>query len=121
MRFARRPMKRSDIRPEQRCVLRNVLGLDRPRGTTHAGSEAFEAAGDGFEGHTAAGPGGALSTFCRLAVVGYSLALVVSAFLLYIFGRFDNTQIAPAIHATVVLGLPATVGAGAARLILDAG
>jgi putative integral membrane protein (TIGR02587 family) len=76
--------------------------------------------GVGFEGHAAAEPGGGFSTFFRLAVVGYSLALVVSAFLLYVFGRFDDTQIAPAIHATVVLALPATVGAAAARLILDA-
>jgi putative integral membrane protein (TIGR02587 family) len=76
--------------------------------------------GVGFEGHAASEPGGGLSTFFRLAVVGYSLALVVSAFLLYVFGRFDDTQIAPAIHTTVALGLPATVGAAAARLILDA-
>ena len=76
--------------------------------------------GVGFEGHAAAEPGGGFSTFFRLAVVGYSLALVVSAFLLYVFGRFDDTQIAQAIHATVVLALPATVGAAAARLILDA-
>jgi putative integral membrane protein (TIGR02587 family) len=75
--------------------------------------------GVGFEGHAAADPSGGVSTFFRLAVVGYSLALIVSAFLLYVFGRFDDTQIAPAIHATVVLGLPATVGAAAARLILD--
>jgi putative integral membrane protein (TIGR02587 family) len=76
--------------------------------------------GVGFEGHAAAQDGGGVSTFFRLAVVGYSLALVVSAFLLYVFGRFDDTQMAPAIHETVVLGLPATIGAAAARLILDA-
>jgi putative integral membrane protein (TIGR02587 family) len=76
--------------------------------------------GVGFEGHAAAQDGGGVSTFFRPAVVGYSLALVVSAFLLYVFGRFDDTQIAPAIHETVVLGLPATIGAAAARLILDA-
>jgi putative integral membrane protein (TIGR02587 family) len=76
--------------------------------------------GVGFDGHEAAEPGGGFSTFFRLAVVGYSLALVVSAFLLYVFGRFDDTQLAPAIHATVVLGLPATLGAAAARLLLDA-
>jgi len=76
--------------------------------------------GVGFEGHAAAEPGGGVSTFFRLAVVGYALALLVSAFLLYVFGRFDDTQIAPAIHVTVVLGVPATVGAAAARLLLDA-
>jgi putative integral membrane protein (TIGR02587 family) len=76
--------------------------------------------GFGFEGHAAAEPSGGLSTFFRLAVVGYALALAVSAFLLYVFGRYDGTQTAPAIHATVVLALPASVGAAAARLILDA-
>jgi putative integral membrane protein (TIGR02587 family) len=75
--------------------------------------------GVGFEGHDAAEPGSGFSTFMRLATVGYALALMVSAFLLYVFGRFDDTQLAPAIHETVVLGLPATVGAAAARLILD--
>jgi putative integral membrane protein (TIGR02587 family) len=76
--------------------------------------------GVGFEGHAAAEPGGGISTFFRLAVVGYGLALVVSAFLLYVFGRFDETQLAPDIHMTVVLAVPATVGAAAARLTLDA-
>ena len=76
--------------------------------------------GIGFQGHPAAEPGSALSTFFRLAVVGYALALAVSAFLLYVFGRFDDTQIAAKIHMTVVLAVPATVGAAAARLTLDA-
>jgi putative integral membrane protein (TIGR02587 family) len=76
--------------------------------------------GIGFEGHPAAEPGRAIGTFFRLSVVGYGLALAVSAFLLYVFGRFDDTQIAAEIHMTVVLALPATVGAAAARLILDA-
>jgi len=71
--------------------------------------------GVGFEGHAAAEPGGGFSTFFRLALVGYSLALLVSAFLLYVFGRFDDTQLAPAIHMTVVLGVPATVGGAAPR------
>jgi putative integral membrane protein (TIGR02587 family) len=76
--------------------------------------------GVGFEGHAAAEPGRAISTFFRLAVVGYALSLAVSAFLLYVFGRFDDTQTAAKIHTTVVLALPATVGAAAARLTLDA-
>jgi putative integral membrane protein (TIGR02587 family) len=80
----------------------------------------FFAHGVGFEGHAAAQPGGAVSTFFRLAVVGYALALAVSAFLLYVFGRFDDTQIAPALHTTVALGLPAAIGAAAARILLDA-
>jgi putative integral membrane protein (TIGR02587 family) len=76
--------------------------------------------GVGFQGHAAAEPGSGASTFFRLSVVGYGLALAVSAFLLYVFGRFDDTQIAAKIHMTVVLALPATIGAAAARLTLDA-
>jgi putative integral membrane protein (TIGR02587 family) len=76
--------------------------------------------GVGFEGHAAAAPGGALSTFLRLSVVGYALALIVSAFLLYVFGRFDGSDLAAGLHTTIALALPATAGAGAARLTLDA-
>ena len=49
-----------------------------------------------------------------------SMALAVSAFLLYVFGRFDAVGLRDALHVTVVLGVPATVGAAAARLTLDA-
>ncbi len=76
--------------------------------------------GVGFEGHAAAEPGSGLSTFFRLTVVGYALAVAVSAFLLYVFGRFDATQVAAKIHTTVVLAVPATIGAAAARITLDA-
>ena len=76
--------------------------------------------GVGFRGHSSADvPDGGPPLFLRLTVVGYALALGVSAFLLSAFGRFDGESMVPMIHATVVLGLPATVGAAAARLILD--
>jgi putative integral membrane protein (TIGR02587 family) len=76
--------------------------------------------GAGFEGHAAAEAHGTVSIFLRLTVVGYVIALAASAFLLWIFGRFDNGSLASGLHTTVALGLPATVGAGAARLTLDA-
>jgi uncharacterized membrane protein len=75
--------------------------------------------GVGFEGHAAAA-GGSVSTFLRLSVVGYALALLVSAFLLYVFGRFEQNGLASDLHTVVVLAVPATVGAAAARLTLDA-
>jgi uncharacterized membrane protein len=75
--------------------------------------------GMGFEGHPVANDGSALHPFFRLSVVGYALALGVSACLLWLFGRFENAQIMPILHDTVVLGFPATLGAAAARLTLD--
>ena len=58
------------------------------------------------------------SEFLRFTVVGYAIALVISAYLLWTFGRFDATGWEERITAVVVLGFPATVGAAAARLIL---
>jgi len=136
-----RPLDPPDKPNENRALVLPVLQLDAPLGFTgpsgvlprsgdnpeyqtvedrwRIGFPYWDRYGAGFEGHEAAEPGSGASTFIRLATVGYALALAVSAFLLYVFGRFEDTQLAPAIHETVVLGLPATVGAAAARLILD--
>lgn len=56
--------------------------------------------------------------FLRLTVVGYVLALAVSAYLLWTFGRLDGLATSFALQTSVVLGLPSAVGAAAARLIL---
>ena len=58
------------------------------------------------------------SAFARFTVVGYVIAFAVSTYLLWSFGRFDGTGLLPALMQTVVLCLPASVGAAAARLIL---
>jgi putative integral membrane protein (TIGR02587 family) len=76
--------------------------------------------GVGFDAHAEAESHGPVSIFFRLSVVGYVTALVASAFLLWIFGRFDDSGVAAGVRMMVALGLPATVGAGAARLLLDA-
>ena len=57
-------------------------------------------------------------------VMGHSagahlVALVASAFILWFFGRFDTVQMEMAIAQTVVLSLPATLGASAGRLLLQ--
>jgi putative integral membrane protein (TIGR02587 family) len=75
--------------------------------------------GVGFAGHPVAEAASGLSTFFRLTVVGYALALAISAFLLWTFGRFDHISAGPIAHATIVLGLPAALGGAAARLTLD--
>jgi putative integral membrane protein (TIGR02587 family) len=59
-----------------------------------------------------------LSPFVRFTLVGYVLALVISLYALWTFGRTDGLGFAPTLIATIVLGFPAAVGAAAARLIL---
>ena len=56
--------------------------------------------------------------FLRLTVVGYAMVLVISAYVLWTFGRTDGLDTLEQVHATVVLGFPASIGAAAARLIL---
>lgn len=56
--------------------------------------------------------------FIHSTVAGYIVALAVSGYVLWCFGRFDGTSIEAGAAAVVVLGLPASLGAAAARLIL---
>jgi putative integral membrane protein (TIGR02587 family) len=56
--------------------------------------------------------------FLRYTLAGYALALLLSAWLLWCFGRLDGQSAAAAVRMVVVLGFPAAVGAAAARLIL---
>jgi putative integral membrane protein (TIGR02587 family) len=53
-------------------------------------------------------------------IITYAIALVASATILWFFGRFDNVAPATIIAQTVVLGLAATLGASAGRLLLQA-
>ena len=54
----------------------------------------------------------------RFTLPGYVIALLVSAFCLWIFERFSGTSASAILPAVVVLGLPCSIGAAAARLIL---
>ncbi|MBU2328781.1 MAG: TIGR02587 family membrane protein [Alphaproteobacteria bacterium] len=56
--------------------------------------------------------------FVRFTLPGYVVALVVSLYALWTFGRLDDLGSAQAILAVVVLSFPAAIGAAAARLIL---
>lgn len=56
--------------------------------------------------------------FLRYTVVGYSVALMISLYVLWTFGRLDGAALTEIVMATLVLGFPAALGAGAARLIL---
>ncbi|WP_029008014.1 TIGR02587 family membrane protein [Azospirillum halopraeferens] len=58
------------------------------------------------------------SLFLRYTVAGYAVALAMSLYALWSFGRLDGMGPEPAVMATVVLGFPSAMGAAAARLIL---
>ncbi len=58
------------------------------------------------------------SVFLRFTTVGYAVALLVSAYVLWTFGRYDEGAYSMYLMEAVVLGFPASLGAAAARLIL---
>jgi putative integral membrane protein (TIGR02587 family) len=58
------------------------------------------------------------SLFLRNTVVGYAIALGVSAYVLWTFGRLEHGVPSTYVMMTLVLGFPAAVGAAAARLII---
>ena len=60
-----------------------------------------------------------LFTIVSGTVINYAIALLASAAILWFFGRFDNIALITAVAQTVVLALPATLGASAGRLLLQ--
>ncbi len=73
----------------------------------------------GFRGQAEQPEGmSSLQTFLHFTVVGYSLALLISAYVLWTFGRFDGLSLLPMVMSTVVLGFPAALGAAISRLII---
>ncbi len=57
-------------------------------------------------------------TFLVFTGGAYVVALAVSAYLLWTFGRYGGTGLETRVMEMVVLGLPAGVGAAAARLVV---
>ena len=73
--------------------------------------------GMGFRGqHRADAP--MWSVFLGYTVVGYAVTVVVCAGLLWAFGQFDGAPLAVMVVRTVILAVPGSLGAGAARLLL---
>jgi putative integral membrane protein (TIGR02587 family) len=58
------------------------------------------------------------SEFLRFTMVGYLIALAISVYICWSFGRFDGLPVSVALQISVVLAFPASVGAAAARLVL---
>lgn len=63
-------------------------------------------------------PGFFWNVFLRLTVTGYTLVLLISLYVLWSFGRLDGSALTEAMISTLVLAVPAALGASAARLIL---
>lgn len=68
--------------------------------------------------HEKPGDASAWSIFLRFTVTGYALVLLLCAWMLWSFGRFDGLALLHVIKSVVVLAFPAAIGAAAARLIL---
>jgi len=61
---------------------------------------------------------GFLAVFFRFSLAGYGLALAVSLYILWTFGRIDGTGLPEVVSMIVVLGFAASLGAATARLIV---
>lgn len=58
------------------------------------------------------------SVFLRYTVVGFAIAIGISTYVLWTFGRLDDTHLIPRTVTVLVLSFPAAIGAAAARLLL---
>lgn len=54
----------------------------------------------------------------RQSLPGYAIAITASLYLLWSFGRLDGLGLAPAVMAVIVLAVPASIGAGIARIVI---
>jgi putative integral membrane protein (TIGR02587 family) len=59
-----------------------------------------------------------LKAFAHFTLAGYGVALMVSVYILWTFGRLDHAGLPEAVRAAIVLGFPAALGAAAARLLV---
>ena len=62
--------------------------------------------------------GSASQTFLHFTLAGYGIALVVSLYILWTFGRTEGVSLEVLVRTVVVLGFPASLGAAAARLLV---
>lgn len=65
-------------------------------------------------------PGGSgfVATFFHFSIVGYGIAVAISLYVLWTFGRTDGADIQQIAMMTAVLAFPAAIGAAIARLVV---
>jgi putative integral membrane protein (TIGR02587 family) len=56
--------------------------------------------------------------FVRFTLPGYIVAIGISLYVLWTFGRLDHLEAMQILMSVIVSGFPASIGAAAARLIL---
>ncbi|WP_395674294.1 TIGR02587 family membrane protein, partial [Phenylobacterium sp.] len=61
---------------------------------------------------------GHVGAFLHHTLAGYGIAVAVSVYILWTFGRLDDVGFVEGVRATVVLSFPAALGAAAARLLV---
>jgi len=72
-----------------------------------------------FAGTVQRAPGvSSTSALLHYGMPGYIIALLACGLLLWVFGRFDGSGLDHSLRMVVVLGMPASLGAAAARLVL---
>ncbi|MCZ0962364.1 TIGR02587 family membrane protein [Paracoccus benzoatiresistens] len=64
------------------------------------------------------GDGGFWRTFFGYSIAGYGIALLVSLYVLWTFGRLDGLGVGQIAMMTAVLGFPSALGAALARLVV---
>jgi putative integral membrane protein (TIGR02587 family) len=75
--------------------------------------------GVGFRGQHGPRPGRhPLADLLGLTLPGYVIVLAICGYVLWTFGRLDGLALGAMLHVVLVLALPASMGAAAARLIL---
>jgi putative integral membrane protein (TIGR02587 family) len=73
----------------------------------------------GFAGQETAPQGAtAMGLVIRYAIAGYAIAFAISLYVLWTFGRIDETSLDVVTRMTIVLAFPAALGAAVARLIV---
>ncbi|MFN3515070.1 MAG: TIGR02587 family membrane protein [Phenylobacterium sp.] len=62
--------------------------------------------------------GGFAGTFLAFTAPGYAIAIAISLYALWTFGRLDGTSLSAAAAMTAVLAFPAALGCATARLVI---
>ena len=68
--------------------------------------------------HTLAGNAPAWHALVRFTLPGYIVTSLISVYVLWTFGRLDDTSLTQAMMSMIVLNFPGAVGAASARLVL---
>jgi putative integral membrane protein (TIGR02587 family) len=72
-----------------------------------------------FKGAQSFAPAKGMPAVIIGSVITYAVALAASALILWFFGRFEGEALVTCLAQTIVLGLAATLGASAGRLLLQ--